>query len=513
MGCYLGIDLGTSGVKAIVMDDQGTVLGSGLCECDVLTPQPGWVEQNPEMWWEACSQAVKQAVKACGCGQQIEAVGFSGQMQGLVMLDKSGEVLDNCIIWLDQRAQKQTEEIEAQIPHSEYLEKTANGVLNSFFAPKLMWVRENRPEIYERIWRVFFPKDYIRYRMTGEVAAEVSDASLSFLMNVPDRCWEKSVFEALDLPVEIVPENLLESTDIAGFLLADVAEAWGLRPGIPVVAGGGDQPAGGVGTGVVRQGILGATIGTSGVIFGSTEEPLIDTQGRALMTMAHSARSSFCFLGLVLTAGGAFKWLRDTVFAAEKKTCAEKGTDIYDYMTNLAQKAPPGSEGLLFQPYLNGEKTPVSDPDARATFFGLSQRHGLPEMCRSVMEGVTYALRDTVEICREFGIPVEEIRVNGGGAKSPLWRQIQADIYDADVVRMNLEEGPAAGAAIMAAVGAGRFKNVEEACDAVLKVTDVTHPDPANVQLYNEYYAMYRDLYKALRPLFPRQAALVAKYL
>jgi xylulokinase len=280
-----------------------------------------------------------------------------------------------------------------------------------------------------------------------------------------------------------------------------------------VIAGGGDQPAGGVGTGIIKSGIIGVAIGTSGVVFGCLDEPFIDKEDRAMYSMAHSVPGKYGFLGLVLTAGGSYKWLRDNLFAEKKTEMAAAGKDVYDYMSGLAQKATVGSEGLVFLPYLNGDKTPHSDENARGVFFGLSYRHGLGDICRSVMEGVTYSLRDTVEIIRDFGQDVTEVRANGGGAKSPLWLQIQADIFNARVVTMNIEEGTATGASIMAAVGSGHFSSVEEACTALLKVTGVTEPIPANVAIYEEYYATYRALYPALRELYGKQAAIVDKYL
>jgi xylulokinase len=286
-----------------------------------------------------------------------------------------------------------------------------------------------------------------------------------------------------------------------------------LRAGIPVVAGGGDQPAGGVGTGVVRTGTIGVTIGTSGVVFGCLDKPLTDDKERAMYSMAHAVPNKWCFLGLVLMAGGSFKWLRDTLFADKKSELALAGRNVYDYMTTLAEKASAGSEGLTFLPYLNGDKTPHDDVNARGVFFGLSYRHGLGEVCRSVMEGVSFALRDTVEICRGYGLNVTEVRANGGGAKSALWRQIQADIYNANVVTMNMEEGPASGAAILAAVGAKRFKSVEEACDALLYITDITEPVAGNVKIYDEYYAIYKALYPALKNLYQLQADNVNKFL
>lgn len=421
--------------------------------------------------------------------------------------------LGNCMIWLDQRSEPEVRDIEKLLTDEEMLRYTTNYCLNSFWAAKLLWVKKNDPATFDKIHTVLFTKDYLRYQMTGEAATEVSDASLSFLMDVAGRKWADPVFEKLGIPKEIVPKRLVESQDVVGHLKADVAADWGMKAGIPVVAGGGDQPAGGVGTGVVKSGVIGATIGTSGVVFGCTDKPLIDNKKRAIMSMAHSVPDKWCFLGLVLTAGGSFKWIRDNLFADKKAELAAQGGDIYDYMTKLASTSSPGSEGLTFLPYLNGEKTPISDPNARGTFFGLSYRHGLGDICRSVMEGVTFALRDTIEICRDLGIDVNEVRANGGGAKSDLWLQIQADIYNANVLTMNMEEGPAAGGAIMAAVGAGHFGSIQEACDAWIKVKSVTEPIAENVKRYNDYYQTYRDLYPALRDMYARQAENVAKYL
>lgn len=512
MKCFMGIDAGTSGIKVVIVDEKGTVLGTGSHECDVVTPRPGWVEQAPETWWNACCAAAKQAAAASGHGKDVMGIGFSGQMQGCTPLDKDLRPIGNSIIWLDQRSSQEVCDIERLMRDEESISITSNHCLNSFWAPKLLWIKKNRPAEYERISKVVFAKDYIRLQMTGEIATEVSDASLSFLMDVPNRRWSQEMFDRLGIDMDIVPERLAESFEVVGQLRKEVAEDWGIPTGIPVVAGGGDQPAGGVGTGIVRPGIIGATIGTSGVVFGCTANPLVDKKRRALMTMAHSVENKWCFLGLELCAGGAFKWLRDTVFTNEKADCAAKKLDIYDHMTALAEKAAPGCEGLTFLPYLNGEKTPISDENARGVFFGLSLRHGLAEITRSVMEGVTFGLRDTIEICREMGQEITEVRANGGGAKSRLWLQMQADIYNATVVTTNIGEGPAAGAAIMAAVGAGYFDTVTEGGDAWIKITKRIDPDPRAVEIYNAYYATYRQLYRDLKISFAHQAEIVNQY-
>lgn len=509
MNCFLGIDSGTSGIKAIVLDDAGKILGTGYRECNLITPKPGWVEQDPLDWWNACYNAVAEAVAKSGCGKKIVSIAFSGQMQGSTLLGADGEPVDKCMIWMDQRAAAQADMLNSRMNPKDMLDETANYCLPSYWAPKLLWLKENKPEVFERVKKVVFTKDYLRYRMTGEIATEVSDASCSFLLDMKNRRWSDKMFKITGLPRDIVHENLLESQHIAGYLKADLAAEWNLTAGIPVIAGGGDQPAGGVGIGVVRTGLIAATIGTSGVVFGCCDTPFIDEQRRAIYSLCHSVPGKYCFLGCTLGAGGSFKWMRDTFFADKKERLDREGKDVYDYMTSLAERVSPGSEGLVFLPYLNGESTPHVDPDARGVFFGLSLRHDLGAMCRSVMEGVTYSLRDTIEILRTFGLKINEVRAMGGGAKSPLWRQMQADIYNASVVTMNIEEGPAAGAAIMAAVGAGHFNTIQEACDSILKPVSVTEPIKANVSVYDDYYQTYRSLYVSLKNDFALQAERV----
>lgn len=508
---FIGVDAGTSGIKVVIFNENGEICGTGYAECSVITPRPGWVEQNPDILWEACNEAVKKAIDSCGYKVDVASISFSGQMQGCLLIDKNMNPIGNCIIWLDQRSSEEVDEILAVLPDEKALELTSNHCLNSFWAPKLLWIRKNRPEDYEKAYKVIFVKDYLRLKMTGEIATEVSDASLSFVMDVANRKWSWPVLDALKIDRSLVPEVLAESYEEVGRLKKDVAEEWGVEAGIPVVAGAGDQPAGGVGTGIVNPGILGATIGTSGVVFGCTSSPLLDSKNRAIMSMAHSAENKWCFLGLVLSAGGAFKWLRDTLFLDKKVEYANKGLDVYNYMTSLAEKADPGCEGLTFLPYLNGEKTPICDEFARGVFSGLSFRHGLNEICRSVMEGVTFAMRDTVEVCREMGHDVTEVRANGGGAKSQLWLQMQADIYKANVVTMNVEEGPAAGAAILAAVGSGFFSSVEEGCNSWLKVKNTIEPNYNMSKIYDEYYESYKNLYLALKEPFAHQAKVVER--
>jgi xylulokinase len=505
MKCFLGIDSGTSGVKAIIINEKGETLGVGYKECDLITPRPLWVEQDPNDWWTACEYAVKTAVAKSGLGLQVEAIGLTGQMLGNTMLDGDLKPLGNCMIWLDQRATEERDFIETQLGIDHMLDINANYNLTGFWAPKLMWVKKNRPDIFDKTRMVLFPKDYLKLILTGEPTVEVTDASGTFLMDMAKRDWSDEMFAVCGIPRDIVPSKIYESCDVVGYLREGIANLLGLRPGIPVVGGGGDQPAGGIGNGVYKEGVVSATIGTSGVVFAATSKVITDRQRRAALAFCHSAPETWCFFGCTLAAGGSFKWLRDTIFADAKQAHANRGMDVYDLMTDLASQAQPASEGLTFLPYLNGERTPYPDENARGVFFGLSYRHGLKEMCRSVMEGVTYSLRDTIEILREFEVDVTEVRASGGGAKSALWRQMQADIYNADVVTTNLQEGPSAGAAIMAAVGSGYFSSVGEACDCIVKVVSRTEPIGKNVDLYEDFYQTYRCLYPALKDAFAVQ--------
>ena len=349
-------------------------------------------------------------------------------------------------------------------------------------------------------------------RMTGEIATDVSDASLTFFVDLPKRRWSDKMIDKIGIPRDILPERLLESTEPAGRLRADLAARWGIRAGTVVAAGAGDQPACGVGSDVARSGVVGSSIGTSGAVFGCIDHPFVIEKPCAAYSMCHAVPDEWCFLGLSLTSGASFKWLRDTVFAEKKAEMALKKGDIYGYMTGLAQKADPGCEGLLFLPYLNGDKTPNNDKAARGVWFGLSQRHGVNELCRSVMEGVTFSLRDSLELLREQGMEVQEVHASGGGAKSSLWRQIQADIFHAPVMTMNVEESPAAGAAIIAGVAAGVFRNIQEGCDCMIRVTEVTEPIESHAKIYDDYFQEYRQLYASLKKNFMDQNRIVQKY-
>jgi len=421
--------------------------------------------------------------------------------------------LGNCIIWLDQRAIKEVDIIVEKVGMDFLLEKTANIPLTGYWAPKLMWIQKNQPEIFEQIAHVIFPKDYLKYMLTGEISLEVTDASGSYLFDVGKRQWSDEMFEICGLPRHIVSDNVIEAQEIAGYLQREIAEELGLRPGIPVVGGAGDQPACGLGSGVYKEGIVSATIGTSGVVYAAATNPIPDIHNAAALSFCHSVPGTWSLFGCTLGAGGSFKWMRDTFFVNEKERLEKDGKDVYPLMTEMAAKAPVGSEGLVFLPYLNGERTPYPDPYATGVFFGLSYRHGLNEFTRAVMEGVTFSLRDTIELLRDANVSINEVRASGGGAKSDLWRQMQADIYNASIVTTNVSETGCVGAAMLAAIGAGHFKNAVEACNQIIKPLSVTEPNPKNVEIYEDYYQTYRSLYPTLKDTFAIQAKKVEKWM
>jgi xylulokinase len=509
MSCFLGIDAGTSGIKAVIVDEKGKVLGFGLAECEVFTPRPSWAEANPEDWWTACCQAVKMAVSKSGKGKEVKGIGFSGQMQGCTLMDKDMKSINNCLIWLDQRAASIADSLNSRVD-DEILNITSNYCKPSFWAPKLLWIKKHNPKDFEKIKTVLFPKDYLRYRITGEVATDVSDASLSWFLDAKKRTWSDRMFEFTGLSRSLVPERVLESCDIAGYLKKDIAEDWGLTAGIPVATGGGDQTAGGVGCGILKSGTIATTLGTSGVVFGACDTPFIDSQNNGMFSQCHCVPGKYSFLGCTLAAGGSMKWLRDTFFKDKMEELKIKGGNIYEYIDSLAREQPIGTEGLVFLPYMSGSGTPHTDGDARGVFFGLSYRNNLGSFSRAIMEGVTYSLRDTVEIIRESnGIKVDKVIAMGGGSNSQLWRQMQADIYNATVVTTSIVEGPAAGAAIMGAVASKYFNNVEEACSSWVHPIESIDPIQENVKIYNEYYQTYKDLYPALEKLYASQAEKV----
>ncbi|KHO61406.1 xylulose kinase [Thermoanaerobacter sp. YS13] len=493
---FLGIDLGTSAVKIILIEEKGNVIGSTSKEYPVYYPQPGWSEQNPEDWWNATKDGIRELIIKTGVkNDDIKGIGLSGQMHGLVLLDENNNVLMPAILWNDQRTQEECDYI-TQILGKERLTKyTGNKALTGFTAPKILWVRKHRHDIYKKIHHILLPKDYIRFKLTGEYATDVSDASGTLLFDVENRKWSKEMLDILDIPYNWMPK-CYESTEVTGYVTKDAADITGLKEGTIVVGGGGDQASGAVGTGTVKSGIVSVALGTSGVVFASQDKYVVDGENR-LHSFCH-ANGKWHVMGVMLSAAACLKWWIDNIINFN-------GSSItYEKLLEEAEKVTPGSGGLIFLPYLMGERTPHSDPYARGSFIGLNMTHKREHMTRAILEGVAFGLRDSLEIIKELNIPVNEVRVSGGGAKSVLWRQILADIFGVRVDMVNATEGPAFGAAIMAAVGYGIFKDVEEACSTLIKVTDSVYPIGENVSKYDEIYAIYKDLYYLLKNTFKR---------
>lgn len=510
MSVFLGVDIGTSGTKTIAIREDGTILASAMVEYPLYSPKPGWSEQLPEDWWQATVTTV-QTILTTGKvkAAEVKGIGLSGQMHGSVFLDKNQKVIRPALLWNDQRTAAECVEIESRAGgRKKLIGMVANPALTGFTAPKILWLRNHEPKNFERLASCLLPKDYVRLRLTGEFATEVSDASGTLLLDVQNRKWSAPLLKKLDLPVSMLPK-VYESEEVSGTLTAEAARLMGLPAGIPVVGGGGDQAASAVGNGIVRKGVLSATMGTSGVVFAHSDDVQIDPEGR-VHTFCHAVRGKWHVMGCVLSAGGSLQWYRNQLGQSEVAVAKSLGQDPYEVITAQAQHAPPGSEGLFFLPYLTGERTPHADPYARAAWIGLSLRHSRAHMARSVIEGATFAMRDCLEIIQEMQVPVKEVRLSGGGARSAFWRQLQADIYGVKTATINASEGPAFGVALLAAVGTGAYKNVVEACDATIKVTDSWQPQAKTKKLYDAAYPLYTNLYRSLKNDYADIAKFVA---
>ncbi len=509
MSVTLGIDIGTSGTKTLAIDERGNILAAATAEYPCDHPRPGWSEQAPSLWWDATVDTIR-GVLATGTfrAEDIAGIGLSGQMHGSVFLADSGEVIRPALLWNDQRTAEECVEIEEKAGGREALIRmVANPALTGFTAPKLLWVRRHEPKNWDRVRQVLLPKDYARYRLSGTYATEVSDASGTLMLDVANRRWSTELLGKLSLDPTLLPP-CYESPEVSAKVSEIAAKATGLKPGTPIVGGGGDQPAGAVGNGIVRQGVVSATMGTSGVVFAHADQPGFDPLGR-LQRGCHAVPGAWHVMGVVLAAGGSFQWFRNELGKAEVAAAKQRGEDPYYLLTAEAALAGPGAEGLFFLPYLTGERTPHFDPDAKGAWVGLTVRHGRPHLIRSVLEGATFAMRDSLELIREMGVAIEQVRVSGGGARNPLWRQIQADIYGCDVHTINASEGPAYGVALLAQVGTGAFASVPEACDATIRVIDSTPMDAKIRPYYDRAYAVYRQLYNDLRHSFHTISELV----
>ena len=503
----MGIDIGTSGCKTLIIDHNGLVVARAVAEYPLSTPHPGWSEQEPEHWWRAVKSTVKAALNDLKHDSDIKAIGLSGQMHGLVPLDKHGEVLRPAILWNDQRTGKQCQEIhELAGGVGGLLKLTNNQMLPGYTGGKIIWLRENEPKNYEKLRNILNPKDYIRYRMTGEHATEVSDASGTGLFNVRERQWSYPLLELLDISKDLLP-MCYESPEVSGSLLDSVAAELGLPAGTPVAGGGGDAVVQTTGTGLVEPGILGTTIGTAGIAAMALDQCYDNPEGK-LQVFCNNMPDKWHTMGVTLAGGGSLRWIRDMLGGAENEVSRWLGKDVYELLTDEAAMAEPGSEGLLFLPYLIGERCPHPDPKARGGFIGLTLRHNRCSILRSVLEGVIFSLKDVAKLIEEMGLDITQVRTSGGGAISNLWRQIHADVFNSEVMTVSgSSEGGAYGAALVAGAGTGVWSSVEEAAQ-VVKAESTTQPNPKNIDIYDRLYQIYSNLYHSLKATFDQLAAL-----
>ena len=498
MSFLLGIDIGTSGTKTVLFDELGRIVSSSLSEYTMYQPQNGWAEQDPEDWWKAVCESVGEVLNNSGVNpSEIKGIGLSGQMHGAVFLDKEGRVLRRSIIWCDQRTASECVEITEKVGRKRLIEITANPALTGFTASKILWVKNNEPQIYDKVYKILLPKDYIRFKLTGEYATEVSDASGMQLLDVPNRCWSGEVLEKLGIDRDLLGE-VFESCYISGKVSGMASEATGLHAGTPVAGGAGDQAACAVGNGIVREGIVSSVIGTSGVVFAHSDKVTIDPEGR-VHTFCHAVPGAWHVMGVTQGAGLSLKWFRDNFCEAEMREAEAIKTDPYILMDKKAESSSAGSNGVIYLPYLMGERTPHLDPDCRGVFFGLSAIHTKNDIIRSVMEGVGYSLMDCLSIIKNMGIDVSEVRASGGGGKSPLWRQIQADIFGAEITTVSSSEAGALGAALIAGAGTGIYTNLQQACDICIKSKTKQLPDAGENKKYLQYYDLYKRLYESLK--------------
>jgi len=489
--------VGTSGTRALVMSDHGRVVASATEDhAPFASPRIGWAEQHPEDWWRAACAAIQGAVAEAQLDDDaISCVGFSGQMHGAVMLDERDQVVRPALIWCDVRTEKQCEKMNEEIGAERIIQLTSNPALTNFTLTKLLWVRQNEPENWNRVCSVMLPKDYVRFRLTGERATDMADASGTLMLDVANRRWSAEMLNAVNIDPRLLPA-LFESPDVCARISAAGAAATRLKRGTPVVAGAGDQAAGATGMGIVAPGAVSATIGTSGVVFAATDRPALDPKGR-LHTFCHAVPGRWHVMGVTQAAGLSLRWFRDQFGAG-----TNDGADPYERLTEEAAHVAPGSDGLLWTPYLMGERTPHLDPTARGALVGLTASHTRAHLVRAILEGVAFSLRDTLQIFRAINVPVRSIRLGGGGARSALWRQIQAQVYGQDVEIVEAEEGAAYGAAILAGVGVGIWPSVDTACGSVVRVAHLVKPDAAATTVMNRSYVAYERVYGATRAIF-----------
>jgi xylulokinase len=503
MSYLIGIDVGTGELKTVLFDEQGKTVVTATQGYPLSIPQPSWAEQDPDHWWKATLSTIQEILQKSKVNpKEIKGIGLSGQMHGSVFLDKHGKVIRPCILWCDGRTESQCAYITRKVGKAKLHKYTSNRMLTGFTAPKLVWLQQNEPANFEKVHVLLLPKDYIRYKLTGEFACDISDAAGSLLFNVKNGKWSKEVLSALNISDSWLPP-VFGSSEVCGRITSEVSRQTGLKTGTPVVAGGADNTCGAIGTGVVKEGRVLSSIGTSGVIFAPTRQIKVDPKER-VHTFNHSVPNQWYLMGCMLSAGLSLRWFRDTFGQEEKSQVSSlrSKVDPYQLLIEEAGQVAPGSEGLIFLPYLMGERSPHGDVNARGVFFGMSLRHAKPHFIRAILEGVTFGMRDSLEIISGLKIPVQEIRATGGGARSGFWCQLQANIYGREVVTVNSTEGPALGAAILAGVGTGIYSSISEACDRVVKVVHRYEPDNVIHQQYNAHYQLFHSLYPLLKKSF-----------
>ncbi|MGI6740892.1 MAG: xylulokinase [Brevefilum sp.] len=489
---FLGVDVSTTSSKALLIDEKGQIIGVESSPHTLQSPRPLWSEQDPLEWWKATSQSIQSVIKKAGIdSDSIGAVGLTGQMHGLVLLDESGDVLRPAILWNDQRTQAQCDEIHQGVGKERFIQITGNVCLTGFTASKIMWVKENEPEIYQQVKHILLPKDYIRYRLSGDYAMDKADGSGTVLFDLKSRDWSAPLLETLDINPAWLPPTF-EGTEFTGSIAPEAAEQTGLKVGTPIVAGGGDQAAQAVGIGAVESGIIGLTVGTSGVVFAPTSAGFVEPEGR-LHAFCHAVPGLWHFMGVMLSAAGSLQWYRDKL---------APNLD-FDTLVQEAETVPVGSEGLQFLPYLSGERTPYPDPLARAGWIGISARHGRAYLTRALLEGVSYAFKDIFSLIQTSGLEeIKEVRVSGGGMKSRVWREIMASVLNTELITVNATEGAAFGAALLAGVGSGNWPDVPTACQMTISRTGLTQPDARASEIYAQAYPIFRELYPVLAPSF-----------
>jgi xylulokinase len=503
MKYLIGMDVGTSSTRAIIVDETGKLIASATKEYPLITPRPGWAEQNPDDWWNASVEVIKKCLENSKIFPgDVAGIGPSGQMHGSVFLDSCGNVIRPALLWCDQRTQKQCDEIYSIFGYDSYIKLAYNRALTGFTSPKILWLRENEPDNYRKIFKILLPKDYIRYKLSGVYATEVSDASGTGLLDIKNRKWSEELLAGLEIDRTLLPD-VFESFEVTAKISREASLMTGLLEGTPIVGGAGDQAGGAVGSGIVESGLISDSLGTSGVVFSYSDQPVYDKEGR-LHCFCHAVPGKWHLMGVTLSAAGSLKWYCDNFGPSESIRKEFPDLKKYKLLDIQAERVGCGSDGLIFLPYLSGERTPYADPHARGVFFGISYVHGQDHFVRAILEGVAFSQYDCLRLMNEAGIRSDKVVVFGGGASSGLWKQIIADIFGVRISTLNIEEGPSFGGALLAGVGCGIFGSVQEATDKAVMEADIIIPDENNTKKYTKFYDIYRSLYEDLKKDFSK---------